>query len=251
MERYGYDFELVHKWMDEPVKIAMGGHRKMRHNYKTTPKEAEEIFWDLIPNEFRPFIKHAVIDHLILDNRTNKKKKLDEIPIYFKLDEPKNMRYVIFHLEKMKILCNKIERDLEISKKLNYSHFKTPRYIADNFGKFIYDHTRNSIKHYPPNKKVEWVINAYKILEELEKIMLKINGIRVPFEIQERMMAKELIDIKDRILEIVEEAHNSIETTKETEKASVQAMAEMKSIDEIFTSARDLLKKVEEDKKNK
>jgi len=72
--RYGYDFSEIHKWMDEPSKVAGSKHRVMRHDPFVTPQEAEKIFWDKVPVDQRQNIKHVVLDHIKLDiERTSSK----------------------------------------------------------------------------------------------------------------------------------------------------------------------------------
>ena len=66
-KKYRYDFKLIHQWMDEPSSIAYGNHRKLRHDWNKTPREAEKIFWNKVPEEYRILIKDAVINHIILD----------------------------------------------------------------------------------------------------------------------------------------------------------------------------------------
>ena len=66
-QRYGYDFDEIHVWMDEPF-IRLGElHRQERHNENTTPYEAKKLFFDIVPEPYRKFIEDAVRDHIILD----------------------------------------------------------------------------------------------------------------------------------------------------------------------------------------
>ena len=83
-------------------------------------------------------------------------------------------------------------------------------------------------------------------MNEFKNHLLKINGKRIPANSKEERTANKLIEIKDRIEEIVDNAYYSIELTKETEQASVRAMAEMDSIEQIFKSGKDLLNKKNE-----
>ena len=63
-QRFGYEFEEIHKWMDE---FRGRSHRNMRHDKIKTPIEAEKLFYERIPKQYRPFIKKAVLDHILLD----------------------------------------------------------------------------------------------------------------------------------------------------------------------------------------
>ena len=67
-KKYNYDFEELHIWMDEPSRIAGGKHGSFRHELFKTPEEAEKIFWEKTPERFRPYIKNAVLDHIMLDS---------------------------------------------------------------------------------------------------------------------------------------------------------------------------------------
>jgi hypothetical protein len=57
--------------MDDPVTIIGGKHRNVRHNINTTPEQAEHIFKEETPIKYQPFIQDAVLDHLLLDKKTN------------------------------------------------------------------------------------------------------------------------------------------------------------------------------------
>jgi hypothetical protein len=74
-KRYGYDFSEIHTWMDEPVSLNGSAHRKHRHDDEETPRLAVEIFSDKVPNQYRIFIRDAVLDHLILDAIETRVKK--------------------------------------------------------------------------------------------------------------------------------------------------------------------------------
>ncbi len=67
IKRYGYNFKEIHRWMDEPSNIIGKTHRKYRHDPHTTPKKAEQIFWNKVPERYRPYIKDVVLDHIRLD----------------------------------------------------------------------------------------------------------------------------------------------------------------------------------------
>lgn len=221
LERYGYGFKEVHKWLDSPVKIAGAKHRLVRHNLETTPKEAEKMFWEDIPEQYRLFVKHAVIDHIVLDH-------VDKL-IYLKLDQPKNtMRFAVFHLEKMKDWCARIDRLIKQGK-------KTPSYLSGNFSNFILYHTKHSIKHYPYNSDIDWDKKINNLIDKLcletERIS-RMNKIRAT-EKQARV-CKKLIEIKDKVEEIIIDVLDSIEATEKTEMSSIRAKAEMKSIEQIF-----------------
>lgn len=232
LERYGYSFKEIHKWMDKPVKIAGAKHRSVRHELETTPSEAEKIFWEEIPEQYRLFIKHAVIDHLVLDREVT--KKVGDTPIYLKLDQPKTMRFVVFHLEKMKDWCDKLDRFIKQGK-------KKPRILSKNFVYFILYHTKHSVKHYPCNSDVEWS----------KKITILIDGLNLEIERITRMKKKratekealaygKLIETKCKIEEIIIDVLDSIEATEKTEMASIRAKAEMKSLDQMFKSGKDI-----------
>lgn len=84
-KKYGYDFKEIHEWMDEPSAIADKEHRYFRHNKYKTPKKAEQLFRDRVPEEYRMYIRNAVLDHIKLDNV---KKNIREIN---KLTSTKNL----------------------------------------------------------------------------------------------------------------------------------------------------------------
>ena len=73
--RYGYNFSEIHRWMDEPCRIAGSSHRQFRHNPYETPKEAEQIFMDKIPDQYKSQIKHVILDHIKLDKAYTESKK--------------------------------------------------------------------------------------------------------------------------------------------------------------------------------
>jgi len=75
-KRYGYDFRLIHRWMDEPYVLIWGKkHRQYRHDALKTPKQAKAIFFNKIPEEYRINIENAVLDHLLLDKEGSAKLK--------------------------------------------------------------------------------------------------------------------------------------------------------------------------------
>ena len=67
MEIYGVPFTELHQWMDAPVKINGPQHRKYRHDPKTTPKEAKQLFGKNA--------NHACLDHIILDLEDENNKR--------------------------------------------------------------------------------------------------------------------------------------------------------------------------------
>ncbi|KXA93221.1 hypothetical protein AKJ66_02520 [candidate division MSBL1 archaeon SCGC-AAA259E22] len=73
---YGYSFEEIHKWMDGTVKSRGPTHRVDRHDIKRTPDKAFGIFKDKVPEKYREYIKDAVKDHIELDERKNKVKRV-------------------------------------------------------------------------------------------------------------------------------------------------------------------------------
>lgn len=74
-EMYGYEFREVHRWMDKTAKIKGPMHREDRHDPFETPENAEEIFWNQVPDEYRKFINDAVKDHIILDQENDSKSQ--------------------------------------------------------------------------------------------------------------------------------------------------------------------------------
>ena len=75
LKRYGYPFSEIHSWMDEPATINGPKHRMFRHDETETPKMAEELFLDKIPEQYRKYIREAVLDHLIIDTIETRIKK--------------------------------------------------------------------------------------------------------------------------------------------------------------------------------
>ena len=61
--------------MDEPVKLSGAGHRKFRHDKYRTPREAEKIFSEKVPEKYKLLINDAVLDHIILDKTKSLKIK--------------------------------------------------------------------------------------------------------------------------------------------------------------------------------
>jgi antitoxin component of MazEF toxin-antitoxin module len=83
-EKYGYDFKEINAWMDAPSLIMGGNHQSVRHDVVNTPKKAETMFKNKIPEKYRIFIKDVVLDHIILDKKqrmiNSKKQQKTMIP---------------------------------------------------------------------------------------------------------------------------------------------------------------------------
>jgi hypothetical protein len=75
--RYGYRFKEIHRWMDEPCTIVGKSHRKFRHDPNSTPKKAEQIFWNEVPSQYRQFIRDVVLDHIRIDKNYSKYGTID------------------------------------------------------------------------------------------------------------------------------------------------------------------------------
>ena len=76
LSTYGKSFSILHKWMDEPVKVLGSSHRMFRHDLKKTPVIAKNLFGELADQ--------ACIDHIIMDFDSKKKKNDCFIQPYIK-----------------------------------------------------------------------------------------------------------------------------------------------------------------------
>jgi len=153
--RYGYNFSEVHRWMDEPCRIAGSSHRQFRHNPYETPKEAEQIFSNIVPEQFKSIVKHVILDHIKLDRAYTETKT-----------EIKIQRDVL--LDELKILSLKVKDSFDIKnegiyqgalKQLSFSVNQLENFIENNEEKIdanIYEIDLKILKTFRLFIEIEW-----------------------------------------------------------------------------------------------